>query len=274
MTNWTGAIRLNNHAVALMEGGGAENDGAIVHFLQEAVVVLQHAIQEEMGSEAFSAQGRTEDEHCDIITGANEATIEFSSRRIRCFQDPEFFLFDLAFLLFENNDDARTGFISKGRDRKSWVEMQSSIVLFNLGLTFHRRALLRYRHQQQHPQDYDVVLRQNTQVLFSKSKLLYTMSSKILVELVDNGSRINNDLFRSTKFALRLGIANNMAHIAVVEDPTRAYESHFMQQVAQLIEEGTSKKAATTLSFTILSGIMMNIISQNESISHWLAAAA
>ncbi|KAG7337115.1 hypothetical protein IV203_006394 [Nitzschia inconspicua] len=274
MTNWTGALHLNNHAVALMESGGAENDGTIVHCLQEAVVVLQHAIQEEMGREVFSAQGRTENQPWDINTGANEDTFAFSSRRIRCFQDPEFFLFDLAFLLFENNDNARTGLISKGRDRNSWIEMQSSVVLFNLGLTFHRRALLRSQYEQQHPQDYDVVLRQNTQVLFSKSKLLYTMSSKILVEHGDNGSRINNDLFQSTKFALRLGIANNMAHIAVMEDPRRAYESQFMQQVAQLIEEGAPKKAATTLSFTILSGIMMNIISQNQRISHRLAAAA
>ncbi|KAG7340050.1 hypothetical protein IV203_006454 [Nitzschia inconspicua] len=272
MNNWKDAICLNNHAVALLEWGGAVNDGAVVQCLQDAVVLLQHAIQGEMGSDVFPAQG-TENESCGINTGAKKVTLTFSCHRIRCFQDPDFFLFDQAFLLPGYNDASRTGLLSIGRDRNSWIELLSSIVLYNLGLTFHRRALLHRHHEQQNPQDCDAALRQKTQVLFSKSKLLYTMSNNVLVEHENSGNRNNNDLFQSTKFALRLGIANNLAHIAVMED-LRHGDVSPIQQVAQLIEEYTWKNAATTLPFEILWGIMINMISQNQNLSHRLAAAA
>ncbi|KAG7363931.1 hypothetical protein IV203_037133 [Nitzschia inconspicua] len=272
MTNWKDAICLNNHAVAMLEWGGAVNDGAVVQCLQDAVVLLQPAIQGEMGSDVFPAQG-PENESCGIKTGAKKVTLTFSCQRICCFQDADFFLFDHAFLLPEYNDASRTGLLSIGRDRNSWIELLCAIVLFNLGLTFHRRALLHRQHEQQNPQDCDAALRQKTQVLFSKSKLLYTMSNNILVDHKHGGDRNYNGLFQSTKFALRLGITNNLAHIAVMEDPIQGDVSP-IQQVAQLIEEYTWKNAATTLPFEILWGIMINIISQNQNLSHRLAVAA
>ncbi|KAG7339626.1 hypothetical protein IV203_025330 [Nitzschia inconspicua] len=275
MTNWKEAICLNNHAVALLEGGGgAANDGAIVQSLQDAVVLLQHAIQQEkMCNDVFPMQG-TQNEPCGIDTDAYNVTVTFASKRIRCFQEPDFFLFDHAFLLPEFEDASRTGFFSNGRDRNSWIELQSSVVLFNLGLTLHRRALLHRQYEQQISQDCDVVLLQETQVLFFKSKLLYTMSNNVLVEHGEKSDQNSNDLFPSTRFALRLGIANNMAHIAFfMEDPKQGDVAP-IQQVAQLIGEASYKKAAMTLPFEILSGIMMNITSWNQSLSHWLAAAA
>ncbi|KAG7337116.1 hypothetical protein IV203_006393 [Nitzschia inconspicua] len=267
MTNWKDAIRLNNHAVVLLESDGAANDEAIVQCLQEAVGILQDAIQGEIGNHVSPAQ-ETENQPAWNIN-----TIRFSPERIRWFHDPDFFLFDHAFLLFEEEDAARSHLFFNGRDRDAWIELQSSVVLFNLAVTFHRRALLRRQYEQLHPQQCDAVFLQNTQMLFSKSKLLYTMSNNILLEHGGNGARTNNDLFQSTKFAVRLGIANNMAHIALLQDQREGDVSP-IQDVGKLIEEGACEKVPMDLPFEILSGIVMNITYHHQKLSHPMAAAA
>ncbi|KAG7363865.1 hypothetical protein IV203_037066 [Nitzschia inconspicua] len=265
MTNWKDAIGLNNHAVALLAGGGAANDGAIIQCLQEAVALLQRAIQGESDNHLFPSQ-RVENE----TYSANKSTVQ----RIQCFEDPDFLLFDQAFLILEEDDDSRLRLFCNDRDRDAWIELQSSIVLFNLALTFHRRALLRSQYEQQHPQNCDTLFRQNSYVFFSKSKLLYTMSNNILLEHGGNCARTNNDLFQSTKFALRLAIANNMAHIAVISEPRQEDDVSPTNQVAQLIEEGVPKKATMILPFAILSGIIMNITCHNQKLPNRLASAA
>jgi hypothetical protein len=104
----------------------------------------------------------------------------------------------------------------------------------------------------------------------------------------------NEDVFYAIKFALRLGIANNLAHISFhytdgLPSNNRSSNSssnnvdplHF-QQIAQLVEEGAAATAATTqeaaaasyLPFSVLSGILMNIASRKVDFSQGHAAAA
>jgi hypothetical protein len=209
MTNWNEAIRLNNHAVLLLHTGNSTDDETIIRHLQEAVGHFQICIREEMITPATAEHESNKQSIC--------CTLGHSSQRISNFQDSDFFLFDQAFLLFENDDldrDCANG--SATLSRKAWIKSQSAIVLFNLALTFHRRANLRFLYESDpfKQEKSDATFLSQTRSLFEKSKLLYRMAQDIAEEGCSTRTEEETDLFQGTKLALRLGIANNLVHIS------------------------------------------------------------
>lgn len=200
----------------MQTGAGSATDAAIIRNLQQAITLIQGCIQEEIATVKTlrSAAG----------VRRFTSSMPYPSRQIRHFQDSGFLLFDQAFVLPDGEVNEVAGFsISSPESRKTWMELQCSAILFNLALIFHRRAHLRRQREEvsplepgtQHHHQCDEAFRSQTRLLFSKSNLLYGMAKDLV-----NGESGNNHngaesahVFLVTKFALRLGIANNIAHI-------------------------------------------------------------
>jgi hypothetical protein len=274
MRSWNEAVRLNNHAVLLMGTGNLTDDETIIRNLQQAITHIQLCIREEMMTPAAAKYQSNEQPIC--------CTVTHSSRQLVQFQDSNFFLFDQAFLLFDKDDlEVDGAYGSATLARKAWIETQSAIVLFNLALTYHRRANLHYMYQNDplKREQCDAKFFSNTRSLFEKARHLYGMANSVV-----EGGRITckedqTDLFEGTKFALRLGIANNLVHISacttfsetVGHQHDMAYQ---VQCVARVVEEGVTKAPYHHIPFSILLGITMNIVARKDGITDLFAPAA
>jgi hypothetical protein len=275
MTNWNEAIRLNNHAVLLMHTGNPTDDETVIRNLQQAVTHFQVCIREEMISpEAANQDCKGQKVFC---------TVAQSSRQITYFQYTDFFLFDRAFLLFEQDEQELDGVHGSATlAKKAWIKSQGAVVLFNLALTFHRRANLRYLYANDpfKREQCDANFLSDTRSLFEKSRLLYKMANAIVGGCLCPGTEDVTDLFEGTRFALRLGIANNLVHISActnVADEGGHHQhdvTYQVQNVARIVEEGVTTVAYRHLPFSILSGIMMNIVSRTDGVPSLFAPAA
>lgn len=265
---WKQAIRLNNHAVFLMQTG--VNDRAAIFSLQRALNLQKKYIRDIAQHQVQNPGARSSS--ISNLARLEKASRLHSSRTIRRFQDADFFLFDQAFLMREDLSMPD----GESRSKTAFVETQSAVILFNLALVFHRhghsgRQLRKCRREQKWCNS----KRENDEdkLLLSKSKILYGMAGKLIGSMGPSSlgyeDAVSQELFAGTTFALRLGIANNVAHVEAILDSRN--NNHDLepkpdlQSVARLMADDASRQSsgAKHIPFAVLSGILMNVSSRS-----------